>query len=188
MISYVGGVKKSPINLVLSIVLIAAFVNPVVERLQSVNPIVFMLDHYAMFLSGSLLGYRYFRGSLLTLSLGSFLAVFWHYPLFFDLAGSYISYRLACEATLFLGGILAGSYIPKMSLTTKVASLALYMFGDSLLSIFFILEYPQYSNVYFPLLSWGPSQLPGVGIAMFAVMNVILVYAIFKLMKGISLI
>ncbi|QKR00895.1 DUF1404 domain-containing protein [Metallosphaera tengchongensis] len=188
MISYVGEVKKSPTNLVVSLLLIALFVNPLVESLQSVNPIVFMLDHYAMFLSGSLLGYRYFKGSVLTFSLGSFLAVFWHVPLFFDLAGSYISYRLICEATLVLGGVLAGSYIPRMNLTTKVTSLALYMLGDSLLSIFFILGYPQYSSQDFPLLSWGPSQLPAVGITMFVVMNLVLIYAIFKLMKNISLI
>lgn len=74
-----------------------------------------------------------------------------------------------------------------MTVTMKVAALGVYMFADSLLSIFFVLGYPQYSNVDFKFLSWGTNVLPFVGIEMFAIMNVILVYALYKLLKNISL-
>ncbi|TRM88477.1 hypothetical protein DJ521_01755, partial [Sulfolobus sp. E3] len=50
-----------------------------------------------------------------------------------------------------------------------------------------ILGYPQYSNVYFPSLAWGPSALFGVGIMMFIIMNLFLAYVIIRLLKDISI-
>ncbi|TRM95892.1 hypothetical protein DJ527_13155, partial [Sulfolobus sp. F1] len=164
MLSYNGNVRENYKTLALSVALIVIFVNPVMEVLQGINPIIYMLDHYALYLAGLIFGSKFFKGSIHTLILGVIPAIFWHYPLFFDLAGASITFRLLCEATLFLGGLLAGSFIPVASLRSKVILFALYMLGDTLLSIFFILGYPQYSNVYFPSLAWGPSALFGVGI------------------------
>ncbi len=170
-------------DLVIPIVLIVAFVNPYVEYLQSISPVVFMLDHYALFAAGALIGYKVLKGSFPLFVLGAIPAVVWHYPLLFDMAASSLGIRLVCELTLFLGGLLVGSYIPKMSLSAKIISLALYMFADTMLSIFFILSYPQWSNAYYPTVAWSPSALPTVGIAMFVVMNVILVYAITTILR-----
>ncbi|MEM0113910.1 MAG: DUF1404 domain-containing protein [Metallosphaera sp.] len=186
MISY-NGARGNRKFLAVPVVLLVLFINPFVENLQSVNPVVFMLDHYAMFFAGSIIGYKMFKGSILALTLGSFVAVFWHIPLTFALAASDLPIRLICEVTLFLGGILAGSYIPRMSLAVKVTSLALYMLGDTFLSILFIIGSPEYSNVDFPYLKWGPSSLPLVGVTMFVVMNLVLVYVIVRVMRNISI-
>ncbi|AWR96791.1 DUF1404 domain-containing protein [Acidianus sulfidivorans JP7] len=174
-------------NFVIPIALVVAFVNPYTEFLQFTNPIVYMLDHYALYAAGVLIGYKLFRGSIVEFILGLIPAVFWHIPYFFALGASFITFRALCEITLFGGGILAGAYIPKMSLNIKIASLASYMLADSILSIFFILSYPQYSNVDYSFLKWGPGALPPVGISMFVVMNLILIYAIVKIMRGINL-
>ncbi|BCS92609.1 hypothetical protein L3N51_02427 [Metallosphaera sp. J1] len=187
MFSY-QGVKRSEYKfLIIPAVTLVAFLNPVTEGLQFSNPVVFMLDHYAMFFAGSVIGYKMFRGSLASLVMGAIIAVFWHFPLPFDLAATNIAIRLICEATLFLGGILAGSYIPKMSLTVKITSLALYMLGDTFLSILFIIGNPLYTNVDFPSMQWGPSSLPLVGIVMFVVMNLVLVYTIARMMRNMSI-
>ncbi|AWR93267.1 DUF1404 domain-containing protein [Acidianus brierleyi] len=171
-------------SIILPIVFVVAFVNPYVEILQFNNPVIFMLDHYALYAAGVLIGYKMFKGSIYSFILGIIPAVFWHVPYFFALAAAYIDFRALCEITLFLGGLLAGSFIYKMSLTLRIISLAVYMLGDTLLSIFFILAYPQYSNATYRFLSWSPGALPAVGIAMLIVMNLILVYSIIKIMKS----
>ncbi|BFH72797.1 DUF1404 domain-containing protein [Sulfurisphaera javensis] len=186
MIRY-NGTKISVKNLILPIIFVIAFVNPIVEAIQYYNPLVYMLDHYALYAAGVLIGYKFFKGSIWSFILGMIPAGFWHIPLFFALAAAFPLYRGLCEFTLLLGGILAGSYIPKMSLTFKVGALGIYMFADSLLSIFFVLGYPQYSNVDFKFLYWGTNLLPFVGIEMFIVMNIVLVYSLYKLLKNISL-
>ncbi|BBG24779.1 DUF1404 domain-containing protein [Sulfuracidifex tepidarius] len=183
MLEY-NGRKFSVKNLALPSAFVIAFVNPFVERLQFYNPVAYMLDHYALYAAGAIIGYLFFKGSPISFLIGIIPAVFWHIPLFFALGASFIQYRVLCELTLFLGGILAGSYINSMSLGIKVTSLGLYMLGDSLLSIFFILGYPQYSNVDYSYLSWGPSSLPIVGITMFVVMNIVLIYTIIKIMQN----
>ncbi|MFP3400656.1 DUF1404 family protein [Acidianus sp.] len=53
--------------------------------------------------------------------------------------------------------------------------------------MFFILEYKQYTHACYSFLAYAPSQLPFVGISMFAVMNVILVYAIIKILRNASI-
>ena len=184
MIRYNG--RRNWKDLLLPVVIVIAFVNPFVESLQTINPIIFMLDHYALYFAGILIGYKFFKGSLLSLIIGIIPAGFWHIPLFFALSAAFPFYRDLEEATLFLGGILAGSFIPRMSLTFKVVMLGVYMFADSLLSIFFVLGYPQYSNVDYKFLAWGTGILPFVGIEMFIVMNIILVYSLYKLLKNIS--
>jgi hypothetical protein len=143
-----------------------------------------MLDHYALYAAGVIIGYKMFKGSIYSFFIGIIPAVFWHLPYFFALAAAFIEFRALCELTLFIGGVLAGSYIYKMSLTVRIISLAVYMLGDTLLSIFFILGYPQYSNAVYPFLSWSSGELPAVGIAMLIVMNLILVYSIIKIMKS----
>ncbi|WOE50579.1 DUF1404 domain-containing protein [Sulfuracidifex metallicus] len=179
-----SGERTTAKNLILPATLIIAFVNPFTEALQFVNPIVYMLDHYALYTAGAILGYKFFKGTLLTFLIGLIPAIAWHIPYLFALGASFITFRILCEATLFLGGVLAGSFIKSMSLGLKVTFLGLYMLADSFLSIFFILEYPQYSNVDYPFLSWTPSALPMVGITMFIVMNIVLIYSIVKIMQN----
>lgn len=174
-------------NLILPIILIIAFANPYSENLQFVNPIVYMLDHYALFAAGVLIGYKLFRGSFTEFVMGIIPAIFWHIPYFFALGAAFIPFRVLCEGTLFFGGVLSGSYITKMGLKTKIISLVVYMIGDSFLSVIFLLSLPQYSNVDYSFLHWAPSELPVVGISMFIVMNVILVYSIVKLMNNINI-
>jgi hypothetical protein len=185
MIKLNRNVSKKP--LIISLIFVLAFVNPYVELLQFTNPIAYMLDHYALYAAGLIAGYKYFRGSFWALLIGVIPAGFWHIPLFFALAASFWQYRVLCEVTLFVGGLLAGSYIPNMSLSQRLAGLAVYMLSDSILSIFFVLGYPQYSNVDYPFLQWSNNELPPVGIAMFLVMNIVLVYSIYKLMRNIQL-
>ncbi|BCU68948.1 DUF1404 domain-containing protein [Stygiolobus caldivivus] len=185
MIKLNHNVSKKP--LIIPLIFILAFVNPYVEILQFTNPIAYMLDHYALYAAGLIIGYKYFRGSFWSLLIGVIPAGFWHIPLFFALAASFWQYRFLCEATLLVGGILAGSFIPKMSLAQKLAGLAVYMLADSILSIFFVLGYPQYSDIDYPFLGWSNTELPPVGIAMFLVMNIVLIYSIYKLMRNIQL-
>lgn len=81
MIKHIGGISFK--YLAFPIALIIAFVNPYVESLQFINPLVFMLDHYALYAAGVLIGYKYFRGSIYSFLLGIIPAGFWHIPLFF---------------------------------------------------------------------------------------------------------
>lgn len=187
MFSYQGVKGNEYKTMIIPLAVLISFLNPFTENLQSSNPVIFMLDHYAMFFAGSVVGYKAFKGSLPSLIIGAIIAAFWHFPLPFDLAASNLGIRLICEATLFLGGILAGSYIPRMSLTVKITSLALYMLGDTFLSILFIIGNPLYTDVYFHSLKWGPSSLPLVGIVMFVVMNLVLVYTIARMMRNMSI-
>ncbi|ARM75282.1 DUF1404 domain-containing protein [Acidianus manzaensis] len=174
-------------SFIFPIVLVVAFVNPITESLQFSNPIIYMLDHYALFAAGALIGYKILRTSIIEFLIGIIPAVFWHIPYFFALAAAFLPFRALCEFTLFAGGLLVGAYVPKMSLNVKIASLASYMLADTILSIFFILSYPQYSNVDYSFLQWSPGELPAVGISMFVVMNLILIYSIIKIMKSINL-
>ncbi|MUM65728.1 DUF1404 domain-containing protein [Acidianus infernus] len=185
MIRYSKEFEKK--DLILPIALLVAFLNPFIQGLEFTNPIVYMLDHYAIYGAGVLLGYKLLRTNFYLFLLGVIPAGFWHIPLFFALGASFIQYRTIEELTLFLGGLIAGGYIPQMKLSGKVGALAVYMLADSILSIFFILEYKQYTHECFPFLDYTPSQLPFVGISMFAVMNVILVYAIIKILRNASI-
>ncbi len=103
MLSYKGVQTKEYKILVIPIVILVVFMNPLVEEIQSINPVVFMLDHYAMFFAGAVIGYRMFKGSLISLIVGAIIAALWHFPIPFDLAGSYVTVRVLCELTLILG-------------------------------------------------------------------------------------
>ncbi|EZQ04933.1 MULTISPECIES: DUF1404 domain-containing protein [Acidianus] len=174
-------------SLILPVVFVVTFVNPYVESLMFSNPIPYMLDHYALYAAGAIIGYKFFKTNFPEFILGLVPAVFWHIPLFFDLGAAFIQYRALAEITLFLGGLLAGGYISSMKLSYKLLWLAIYMLADTILSIFFILGYPQYTHTDYPFLSYTTQYLPVTGIAMFIVMNAVLVYALINIMKNASI-
>lgn len=179
--------KVSVKPLILPFVFILSFVNPYVETLMFSIPAPYMLDHYALYTAGAIIGYKFFRTSFYEFILGIIPAVLWHIPLFFALGASFILYRALCELTLFLGGLLVGGHIPQLKLSYKVLWLGIYMLGDSILSIFFVLSYPQYSDEGFSFLHYSPQELPITGVIMFIVMNVILVYAIVNIMRSAAI-
>ncbi|WP_231136409.1 DUF1404 family protein [Acidianus ambivalens] len=90
-----------------------------------------MLDHYAIYGAGVLLGYKLLRTNFYLFLLGAIPAGFWHIPLFFALGASFVQYRTIEELTLFLGGLIAGGYIPQMKLSGKGRSFSsLYASGQ----------------------------------------------------------
>ena len=113
MIKLNHNVPKKP--LIISLIFVLALVNPYVELLQFTNPIAYMLDHYALCAAGLIAGYKYFRGSFWALLIGVIPVGFWHIPSFFAIAASFWQNRVLCEVILFVGGLLAGSYIPNSS-------------------------------------------------------------------------
>ncbi|WP_338604363.1 DUF1404 domain-containing protein [Sulfolobus tengchongensis] len=171
--------------LILPIILLVIAINPFVESIEFYEPAVYMISHYLVYFSGIYIGYRYFKGDLISLILGLIPPIIWHLPYFFALGAAFITFRAILEITLLVGGILAGSTIKYMKFYLKVTLFALWMLGDTALAIIFIVSLPIYSNLDFKFSPYSPSSLPLAGVSMFIAMNVFLGYVLAKYIKGI---
>ncbi|MEM4000630.1 MAG: DUF1404 domain-containing protein, partial [Saccharolobus sp.] len=171
-------------NLIMPLILIITVINPIYESLEFKYEFLFMLSHYLLVLSGLLIGYKILRGNSYYSVLGIIPIIFWHMPLFYNLAGAYIAYRILDNITLLLGGILIGSYIPLMSTAIKLGLLVLWMAADSVLSVILIVEWPNYSNSIYPFSPWPLSQEVLTGIVMFFTMTVLFIIALVKILKS----
>ncbi|AAK42781.1 DUF1404 domain-containing protein [Saccharolobus solfataricus] len=171
--------------LVLPIVLLAIAVNPFTEGLEFYSPAIYMISHYLVYFSGIFVGYKYFKGDIISLILGLIPPILWHLPYFFAIGAAFITYRAILEITLLTGGILVGSSIRYVKFYLKVTLFALWMLGDSALAIIFIVSSPLYSNIVYKFSPYSPSTLPIAGVAMFIAMNVFLGYVIARYIKGI---
>ncbi|MEM0114057.1 MAG: DUF1404 domain-containing protein [Metallosphaera sp.] len=173
--------------IIISILLAVSFINPFVERLEFESPVLYMLSHYALIASGSLLGYTLLRSAWYNLVLGILPIIFWHLPVPFSLGASFIQFRILLEISIFLGGFLLGSALLSVAQWVKVTLFALYMIGDTVLSILFVIASPLYSNRN-GVSPYPPDSLPLAGISMIVVMNLILagvIYISFKtLLEG----
>lgn len=139
-----------------------------------VNPIPYMLAHYSLFGSGLLLSYFVFKKKLIrteiSLSLGIFIAVLWHYPLFFNLGAIFLWIRMIEEVTLFLGGYMVGYSLNDLGKNYKILLLAMWMAGDTILSSMLMINPSVYTHIY------SSTELKYLGIIMFLMMNLIAVY------------
>lgn len=172
-------------DILISIFLLVLSVNPLTEEAEFYSPLPYMLSHYALVSSGVLLGYSYLKGNKYNLLLGILPVVLWHLPYYFALGASSLGWRIVLELSIFLGGILIGSSLGVTPKWGKVALFVLYMLGDTVLSILFILESPSYTNLFYPFSPYSPSTLPTTGIAMVVVMNVVLAVVIYLAFKDI---
>ncbi|MEM3281095.1 MAG: DUF1404 family protein, partial [Saccharolobus sp.] len=103
-------------NLLLPVVLLLIVVNPFYERIETSFQPLYMTAHYILVLSGILIGNKILREkNYYSLILGIIAIVFWHIPLYYNLAGAFVSFRALSELTLFLGGLLIGSNINFMT-------------------------------------------------------------------------
>ncbi|QGA53232.1 DUF1404 domain-containing protein [Sulfolobus sp. E5-1-F] len=185
ILSWIKDEKITFKPLILPIVLLVIAFNPFTESLEFYSPAVYMISHYIVYFSGIFIGYKYFKGDVISLTLGLIPPIIWHLPYFFALGAAFITYRALLEITLLVGGILAGSSIKYIKFYLKVTLFALWMLGDSVLAILFIIASPIYSNTIYNFSPYSPSSLPIAGVAMFIAMNVFLGYVIAKYIKGI---
>ncbi|MEM0200011.1 MAG: DUF1404 domain-containing protein [Saccharolobus sp.] len=173
-------------NLLLPVVLLLIVVNPFYERIETSFQPLYMTAHYILVLSGILIGNKILREkNYYSLILGIIPIVFWHIPLYYNLAGAFVSFRALSELTLFLGGLLIGSNINFMTNILKVGLLVVWMSFDSLLSVLLIVSWPYYSNLMYSFSPWPLDQSPITGILMFLIMTVLLIYALIKIFKNV---
>lgn len=179
-----GGSKENAIpQIILSFLLAAAFLNPYVEGIEYSNSIPFMFSHYALFLAGFGLSYRFARLPAWTAVPGSLIAVFWHLPYPFAISGALFAYRVLEEGTLILSGWIVGSSIHDMSSTGRSILLALWFFADTALSIVFLLLPGLYSSSQLSASPYPPGQFVVLGIAMIFFMNGVIAYLIYRYMR-----
>ncbi|ADB88298.1 conserved hypothetical protein [Saccharolobus islandicus L.D.8.5] len=169
--------------LIFCIFLIAVSVNPFTEEYMFISPIPYMLAHYSLFGAGILLSYYIIRRKIVDKSIavivGASIAFLWHYSYFFNLGAEILSVRLIEEVSLVIGGLMIGSSLKELSRNFKVLLLALWMIGDSILSLILMISPSLYTTVY------APQGLEYVGIIMFLMMNLIAVYLLLKYVNNL---
>ncbi len=132
-----------------------------------------MLAHYSLFGSGLLLSYFVFKKKLtstgISIFLGIFIGILWHYPLFFNLGAKILWIRVIEEVSLFLGGYMIGYSLNDLG-KYKILLLAMWMAGDTVLSSILMISPSLYTHIY------SLTELKYLGIIMFLMMNLIAVY------------
>jgi hypothetical protein len=158
----------------ISFLLIISFINPWVEELMFHDPLPYMLSHYSLFTAGVLISYKRIKpyNIILNIIVGSLLVILWHTPLLFSLGASNLVYRIIDEFCIILSGIIIGSTIPYLRFNYKMLLLALWMLGDTYLSIIFM-AFPEQYSIYYKA-----SEFYITGIVMFVIMNAVSVYLI----------
>ncbi|BFH73158.1 DUF1404 domain-containing protein [Sulfurisphaera javensis] len=170
-------------HFLLPIGILVLFLNPYVEGLESNYQWLFMLSHYAMFIAGLLLINGIVKGNYLLLIPSAIIAVFWHLPYYFSLAAAFPIYRILCELSLVLSGIMAGIGISKLSLLYRFGLVIIWMTADTAYSIIFLLGNPAYTNVVYPFSPYTVSQEINTAIAMWIIMSVIIAYIAGKFLR-----
>ncbi|MEM0173273.1 MAG: DUF1404 family protein [Sulfolobaceae archaeon] len=171
LIEYVGGIRNNPLKLTFILILVFSFTNPWVEDLMFYKPYIFMTSHYSLIFSGILTGSWFFKGNKFLIILGIIPIILWHIPLPWFLSSINYFYRILSEITLWLGGLLVGISIKELKLVFKIVLLALWMLGDTGLSILFLVGNNSYLTPYYNL---GDLQITGA--VMFVLMNLFLIY------------
>jgi hypothetical protein len=163
--------KRRSSYLILAAILFFAFVNPYMENLEFSQPVPYMFAHYSLFISGTLIGYSFFRLKNRLATITIVLSVFWHLPYPFSLAASFWSYRIVEEASFLISGIILGGAVTSISWRVKGILLALWVFADNLLSLIFILAPDYYSKQNVAISPYNSLQFPFLGLAMILLMN-----------------
>ncbi len=171
-------------NLSLPIILLLIAVNPFTEIMEFKYEWLFMLSHYLLYISGFIIAYKTLRGGALYVLPSIVIVAFWHIPLFFNLAGAYVGWRIGNDMTLFLAGILGGLSVNKFSYALKIFLLILWMSADSVLAVLLLVEFPLYSNAVYTFSPYSPAQEILTGIVMFVIMMIIFVYVIMRMLRG----
>jgi len=180
-------VSNSKTYLIPPIILILAFVNPVVEEIMFNQEGVFMASHYALAFAGGLIGYYYFSGKNYLAYIGALLILLWHVPELFVLGGGTALFRALDEISLFAGGFLIGTAVQSMKLIEKILLFVLWMLGDTTLAVVLVITYPFYTS---PPLSFSPypaNEEPITGYVMIIAMTIILGFLIFKAFKNLHI-
>ncbi len=175
--------EVKPLNFIAPALLIALSVNPITEELEFHQEFLFMLTHYALFIGGFLLAYKLLRLPIYSVLGGIFLAVFWHIPYFFALAGAYPKVRAVNDITLLLAGVLAGGALHALNNGIRLSLLIAWMGADSVLAIILLAGWPPYSNMVYPFSPFPESQEFLTGLSMFFIMFVIFLVAIANFLR-----
>ncbi|BAB65094.1 DUF1404 domain-containing protein [Sulfurisphaera tokodaii] len=175
--------KLKVTHFIFPLVLLIIFLNPVVESYETLYQWLFMLAHYSLFIGGLLLTYRLIKGTPFLIIPSGVIAVFWHLPMYFNLAAAFTSYRILNDLTLVLAGILAGIGSGKLSLLQKFSLIIVWMTADTAYSIVFLLENPAYSNVVYSFSPYTPSQEINTAVVMWIIMSIIIAYIAGKFLK-----
>lgn len=149
------------------------------------SPLVLMMTHYSLFTSGFILSYLYLRFNKWIGLLGILPVVTFHLPYFFSLSGAFLSWTFLDYASMFLSGVLIAQSVRGFSRKANAALFILYMIGDTVLSILFILGYPAYTSEEIPFSPYSPGQLVDTGIAMLIIMNAVMAYVLIYFLKRI---
>lgn len=170
---------KYAARIISAVLLTVASVNPETEAIEGTNAVVFMFSHYALFVAGFLVSFRIFRTVRHALIAGIFLAAIWHLPFPFALSGASDEYRIIEEITMFAAGFLVGSSVEQLTSLSKSVLFALWIVGDSALSVIFILFPKIYSSKDISISPFPADQFIILGVLMIFFMNSIIAIAVY---------
>jgi hypothetical protein len=162
-----------------SVLLIFAFINPIVESAEYSEPIPFMFAHYALFIAGFVLGAVYFRANRWLFVPGVIIAFFWHLPLPFALSASEFKFRAVEEFSLLTSGLLVGASLVSTGWKVKGILLGLWALADNALSVIFIVSPQTYSHEGLLQSPYQNLQFPLLGVTMILLMNSLVAVVVF---------
>ena len=166
-----------------AVILGICFLNPLTERLEYGNAILFMFSHYALFLVGFCLSYRIVSLHPLTALPGLVIAVIWHFPVTFAVSGAVPAFRVFEESTIALAGFLIGSSLDRMPSLPKSALTILWFCSDTALSVLFIVLPGIYYHSSILQSAYTPSQFVVLGVAMIFFMNAVIAFILYRYVR-----
>jgi lysylphosphatidylglycerol synthetase-like protein (DUF2156 family) len=162
----------------LAITIILSMVNPLTEALETQQEWLFMTSHYLLAISGFLLTYKLIKGKELLIIPAAAIAIVWHLPYFYAMAGSMILFRIMCDVSMVAAGMLIGISTSSMSTLKWLVLFVLWMIVDTIFSIFLLLQFPAYSNSVYSFSPFNLNQEVSTAVAMWIVMSVIIAFVL----------
>ncbi|BCU66730.1 hypothetical protein HS7_01670 [Sulfolobales archaeon HS-7] len=146
-----------------------------------------MASHYLTFSAGITLSFYYIKLNKYIGLIGVVPAIVFHLPYFFCLSAAHSSWTYTDFTLMFMGGLLLGSSIRDFSNSMRISLFILYMIGDTLLAVLFVIGSPLYSSQVIPFSPYSPGQFLDTGILMFGVMNTILAYILIYFFRKLAI-
>jgi hypothetical protein len=171
--------------LTVAVIFALAVFNPYTERLEGSSPLVYMLSHYSLILSGLVAGSGLLRLRHKLWLFGCAIIFLWHLPLPFALAASQPLFRGTEEFSLLLSGLLVGSSLGSSKGITKGLLFIAWLVGDTLLAILFLIRPEFYASDGLRASPFAPAGFALAGVGMVLFMNAATAYIAYAYIKAI---
>ncbi len=172
-------------RLTAAVIFALAVFNPYTEGLEGSSPLIYMLSHYSLILSGLVAGSGLLQLKHRLWIPGCALILLWHLPLPFALAASQPLYRGTEEFSLLLSGLLVGGSLGSLKGITKGLLLIAWLVGDTLLAILFLIRPDIYASEGLRASPFAPAGFALAGAGMVLFMNAAIAYIAYAYIKAI---